>query len=393
LGGSANGVTVIKAFAAGIGSLKISITVSRRDRLLVHLNGDELVFEHDSDAPTQHDTITLRFDDFSISKNLTDNQFTLVWSVGVSVQVTPAFVNTVSTMVLNVAAAVSGEWKGNWTLGLIGGYDGNPHNDLRDSHGVVIGTVDTLTSQQIHEVNISNLLRYKIFNLCCFILKLYGMTWAINPTRSLFHYESNDNALFYTSQNQNYRPSFREPIAGSLETNARQTCGIPIDSTNSSQWSPVQRTCYYDISVTGDIAFGRISRQAAEQQVEQREAIRNPPKFNSELSLTQSVHIGQEVHIYFQATSEFSSNVAYKLLNGPNGASFNEGTGQFQWKVPKDTTIDSHISVQVSAQDATYSLTSTYEVVLNIHQKSNASAFSISTLLLIFTVALSNILG
>jgi hypothetical protein len=305
------------------------------------------------------------------------------------VQVTPVFVNTASTLVLNVAAAVSGEWKGDWTLGLIGGYDGNPINDLRDSHGVVVGTVDTLTSQEIHEVNISNFLEYKIFNLCCFILKRYGMSWAINPTRSLFYYESNDTALFYASQNLNYRPSFREPVAGSLETNARQTCGIPINSTNSSQWSPVQRTCYYDISVTGDIAFGRTSRQAAEQQIEQREAIRNPPKFNSELSLTRSVHIGQEVRISFQATSEFSSHITYKLLHGPNGASLNEGTGEFQWKVPKDEIIGSQIPVQVSAQDATYNLESTYEVAFNIQQKSSAPAFTVSTLLLIFTVALS----
>ena len=43
-----------------------------------------------------------------------------------------------------------------------------------------------------------------------------------------------------------------------------------------------------------------------EEQIEQREAMRNPPKFNSDLSLTRSVRVGQQVSISFQATSEFT---------------------------------------------------------------------------------------
>jgi hypothetical protein len=325
----------------------------------VHLNDVELTFESDSDAPTHLDTVTLRFEDFSITKNLTNNQFTLSWPIGINIQVTPAFVNTSSTLVLNVATAVSGDLKGNWTLGLIGGYDGNPINDLRNNAGTVVGTVDMLSSQEIHE--------------------LYGMTWAIDPTRSLFYYTSRDNASFYASQNQNYRPDFHEPVAGPMEMNAREVCGIPLNSTNSSQWSPIQRTCYYDISVTGDLDFGRASRQAAEQQVEQREAMRNPPRFNSALSLTQAVRVGQQVSISFQATSEFTSKIAYKLLHGPVGASLNEATGLFQWKVPKGTVVTRKIPVQVSAQDAIYGLTSTYEVVLEIQEKSNVPERTVVT--------------
>ena len=150
-------VTAIKAFAARAGSSKISITVSRRNQVLVHLNGDELAFDRDEDASTQLDTMTLRFDDFSIAKNFNSSQFTLSWSLGVSIQVTPAYINTASTRVLNVAAAVSGELKGEWTLGLIGGYDGNATNDLRDRDGQVVGTVETLTPQEIHEVSTSSL--------------------------------------------------------------------------------------------------------------------------------------------------------------------------------------------------------------------------------------------
>ena len=123
------------------------------------------------------------------------------------------------------------------------------------------------------------------------------MSWAINPNRSLFHYELGENATFYSMQNQFYLPSFIEPTAGPMEANARQVCGIPLNSTNSSQWSAIQRTCYYDISVTRDLDFGRISRQAAEQQIEQREAMRNPPKFISNLPLTKSVRIGEQVRL------------------------------------------------------------------------------------------------
>ncbi|CAF1471741.1 unnamed protein product [Rotaria sp. Silwood1] len=356
-------VTAIKAFAARVDSMSISITVSRRNQLLVYLNNEELTFEIDSDTETQFDTITLRFDGFSITKNLTNNQFTLSWSLGVSIQVTPVIVNTASTLVLNVAAAVGGNFKGNWTLGLIGSYDGNPMNDLRDKNGTVVGTVNMLTPQQIHE--------------------LYGMSWAIDPTRSLFYYETNDNASFYAYQNQRYRPRFVEPVAGSLESDAREACNIPMNATSSSEWTPIQRTCYYDIAVTQDIDFGLVSRQAAEQQTEQREAIRNPPQFNSQLSLTRIVFIDQLVEISFQAISEFSSSIIYKLLHGPDEATLDEATGQFQWTVPRGTVVSSRIPVKVSAQDTTYNFTSAYELVLKIQQKSIASIFTISTLLLI----------
>lgn len=218
------------------------------------------------------------------------------------------------------------------------------------------------------------------------------MVWAIDPSRSLFYYESGDNASFYSTQNKNYRPSFLEPTAGPLDLMAREICGISLNSTNSSQWSPVQRTCYYDISVTKDLAFGYLSRQAAEQQIEQREAIRNPPKFNSGLSLTQTVKIDQQVSISFQATSEFSSIIAYKLLRGPTEASVDGVTGQFEWKVPEETVVGSKTPIQVSAQDSTYNLTSAYEVLLEVEPKSATShTFTTSTFLLVLSLVSSTI--
>ena len=214
------------------------------------------------------------------------------------------------------------------------------------------------------------------------------MTWAIDPARSLFYYDTGDNASFYASQNRNYRPSFEPPSPGLLEVEALETCSIAPSVTDSSQWSPVQRTCYYDIAVTGDLAFGRASRQAAEQQVEQREAMRNPPVFNSDLTLTRTVRVGQQVTISFRATSEFSSNIAYKLLHGPTGSSLNGATGAFEWKVPKNIETSSKVPVQVSAQDSTHELTSTYEVLLDVEDggSSNARALTTSTILMLLAL-------
>lgn len=134
-------------------SITVSITVSRRNQLLVHLNNEEVAFVSDQDTDIQSETITIRLASFSMTKNITSNQITLVWIVGVSIQVTPVFLNTASTLVLNVGAAVSGDLKGNWTLGLVGSYDGNAGNDLRTKNGAVIGTVETLSPRQIHEVS------------------------------------------------------------------------------------------------------------------------------------------------------------------------------------------------------------------------------------------------
>ncbi|CAF3550961.1 unnamed protein product [Rotaria socialis] len=267
LEGIRNKVTAIKTFAARMVSMNVSIIVSRRNQVVVRLNNDELLFLLDEDALTEVNTTTLSFEDFSIIKNQTNGQLTLSWSIGVSIQVTPVFVNTTSTVVLNVGAAVSGELKGNWTLGLM-------------------------------------------------------------------------------------------------------------------------RTCYYDAAITNDISFGRASWHAAEEQIEQRESLRNPPKLSDDLSLTHSVKTGQQVNILFNATSEFTTIIACKLLHGPSESTLEERTGQYRWKVPEETTIGSSIPVQVSATDETYSLTSTYEVELTVEPRNNAQTKTSSIFLLILVVSL-----
>ncbi|CAF3349804.1 unnamed protein product [Rotaria socialis] len=311
LEGIRNKITAIKAFAARMGSMNVSITVSRRNQVVVRLNNDELLFLLDEDALTEVNTTTLSFEDFSIIKNQTNGQLTLSWSIGVSIQVTPVFVNTTSTVVLNVGTAVSGELKGNWTLGLIGGYDGNPANDLRTKNGTLVGSIDSLTSKQIHETRVIH---------------------RNGPTLS--------------------------------------ECAIIM------------------LLSQNDISFGRASWHAAEEQIEQRESLRNPPKLSDDLSLTHSVKTGQQVNILFNATSEFTTIIACKLLHGPSESTLEERTGQYRWKVPEETTIGSSIPVQVSATDETYSLTSTYEVELTVEPRNNAQTKTSSIFLLILVVSL-----
>jgi hypothetical protein len=114
--------------------------------------------------------------------------------------------------------------------------------------------------------------------------------------------------------------------------------------------------------MTNDLAFGISSRQAAEEQFENREALLNPPNFNANLSLIRKVQAGEQVDLSFQATSEFSLIIVYKLLNGPSESTINEQTGQFQWRVPADARNGSEYPVKVSATDGTKNLTSSYEV-------------------------------
>ena len=136
--------------------MTVSITVSRRNQILLRLNNQTVTFESEQNAVIQSDTITLSFANFSITKKRTSDQITLVWNVGISIRVTPIFLNATSALVLNVAAAVSGDLKGNSSFGLIGGYDGQAQNDLRIKNGTVIGTVETLSARQIHEVSVSS---------------------------------------------------------------------------------------------------------------------------------------------------------------------------------------------------------------------------------------------
>lgn len=151
-----------------------------------------------------------------------------------------------------------------------------------------------------------------------------------------------------------------------MQTNILARCGIPSDSTNSTNWSYAQRTCYYDAAVTGDLAFGVSSRLAAEEQTEYRESMLNPPRFNEYLTLRRRIQSGEYVNISFEATSEFSALINYELLNGPNGSSLNEETGQFQWNVPVGLDNGSTILVKVSATDSIKNLTSFYEVSLEV---------------------------
>lgn len=133
----------------------------------------------------------------------------------------------------------------------------------------------------------------------------------------------------------------------------------------------MQRTCYYDAVRTGDLSFGVYSRQAAEEQAEFRSSILNPPRFNAKLSLRRIVRAGEQVNISFEAASEYSMAIVYKLIRGPNGSTLDERSGQLQLQVPVETRNGSEIPVQVSATDGTKNLTSSYEVSLIVETVSN----------------------
>ena len=133
----------------------------------------------------------------------------------------------------------------------------------------------------------------------------------------------------------------------------------------------MQRTCYYDARNTGDLNFGVSSRQAAEEQAESRSSLLNPPRFNTNLSLRRTVQAGEQVNISFQATSEFSMTIDYKLPSGPSGSALDERSGLFQWTVPVQMQNGSEIPVKVSATDGTKNLTSSHEVLLIVGSINN----------------------
>lgn len=149
----------------------------------------------------------------------------------------------------------------------------------------------------------------------------------------------------------------------------------------------MQRTCYYDATMTGDINFGLSSKQAAEEQSEYRKALRNPPKFNDDLSLRKKVLPNEHVNVSFYATSEFSSVIIYKLLHGPNGSTLNEASGLFQWTVPSEIRNAVEFAVQVSATDDTYNLTSSYEVIFVAEANNSIEVRLIFILLFVLVIS------
>jgi hypothetical protein len=358
LEGTENKVTVTKAFAAKsniLGSQPIRIVVSRREHLLVYRGNEMLDLEPNLDSVNSNQTILLTFSDVTIEKEPVNRTITLTWPIGVSVKVSLVnIISPVAALVLNIGASISSAFQGK-TYGLLGNYDGNSANDLRNKNGQVIPS--NSTTEQIH--------------------RQFGTTWDIDPTKSMMYYEHNETALFYSQQNINYTPLFSLPTP-SNDNLARQICHIDPES-DSSTWTTAQWTCFFDLTVTNDQAFAQSSFVASQELQEIRESQRNPPEFDSSLPLEMSVTIGSKVNLHFKAISEFSETILYEAERSPEGSTFNRATGVFEWQVPKTFDKD-RTPVRVRAQDNKYNLTSSHEVLLYITAGVGSRASIVTTL-------------
>jgi hypothetical protein len=358
LAGAGNKVTVTKAFAAKsntLGSQSIRIVISRRQHVLVYRGNEILDLEPNLDSVNSNQTIVLTFSDVTIEKEPVNGTITLTWPIGVSVQISLVnIVTPVAALVLNIGASLSSAFRGR-TYGLLGNYDGNPANDLRNKNGQVISS--NSTTEQIH--------------------RQFGTTWNIDPTKSMMYYEQNETALVFSQQNINYIPLFSLPLP-SNDNLARQICHI-VPGSGSSAWTTAQQTCFFDLAVTNDQAFAQSSFVASQELQEIRESQRNPPEFDSSLPLEMNITTGTKVNFHFKAVSEFSETILYEADRSPAGSTFNRATGVFEWQVPKTFDKD-RASVRVRAQDNKYNLTSSHEVLLNIKAGASSGTSMVATL-------------
>jgi hypothetical protein len=117
-------------------------------------------------------------------------------------------------LVLNIAVSITGIFRKR-TYGLLGTYDGTPNNDLRNKNGSIVSSNASL--ERIHND--------------------FGMTWSIDPSSSMFYYESNQSALFFQEQNRVFVPSFVDPTAENNST-ILNVCEINATSLPSSWTVP-----------------------------------------------------------------------------------------------------------------------------------------------------------
>jgi hypothetical protein len=277
--------------------------------------------------------------------------------VGVTIQINLIEMTSPSAaLVLNIAASVAGIFRER-TYGLLGTYDGQAINDLRAQDGQIVN--NTATLEQIHQQ--------------------FGITWAIDPTTSLFYYESDQSAAFFQEQNELFLPIFVEPI-NSPDDDARIRDACKINSTSvSSSWNIAQQTCYYDISVTNDETFGQTSFNAADEISSIKADQLNPPLFNISLPVFMQVKDGDRIHLKMDASSEYPSSVInLSPVHLPQGATFNTEAGIFNW-----TAVAGEDYVRIQALDTTYNLMSTHEIVFRVESvtKNGANQFELQILL------------
>ncbi|CAF3735693.1 unnamed protein product [Rotaria sp. Silwood1] len=373
-----NSATVIRGFAAKSNhslAQRMSITVSRRDMLIIQRDNETLDLDATTDDTiSTNNSLTLFFPEMTLERNQTSGILTLSWFIGVSIQITP--ISLTDGLVLNIGVSVAGSYR-NRTFGLLGLYDNNPNNDLRTPNGTILGLPNTLTLEQIHQQ--------------------FGQPWAIDPNQSLFYYEMGDSATNYANQNILYIPSFISPEPPASQLNSTlSACNIDPSLTNRSSWTTAQQTCFYDIAVTNDISLGRTSRIAAETVLQISIDQRYPPEFNPDLPLILTVNDSNSITINFTAISPYTSHITYNLIQGPSSASFDEQTALFHWQT--STLNNSETVIRVTAQDSQYQLLSTHELTIRsssrsidggITQPSHGQITSMSSIFIVMNIVMT----
>ena len=358
---TSNTATVIRGFAAKSSNSQaqnVSVTVSRREMLIVRRGNETIDLDAtNTDQLSTNNSLVISYPELILEYNRTSSVLTLSWFIGVSIQITPIRI-TSGSLILNLGISLSGSYQ-NCTHGLLGFYDQNPNNDLQTSNGTILGPVDSLTLEQIH--------------------RQFGQSWSINPLNSLFYYETGDSAAYYSNQSRVYVPSFTSPDPPASQLSATlSACQIDSQSTNRSQWTIAQQTCFYDIATSNDVSLGQASTRASESLAQISADQRFPPEFNLNLPLTFTVDNLSPITIDFTAVSPYSSSIIYNLVQAPASASFDNQTAQFSWQNP--SANDSGAVVRVTAQDTRYNLLSTHELVFNIVPRTNPSTSSTSSL-------------
>jgi hypothetical protein len=252
-------------------------------------------------------------------------------------------------LVLNVGASVAGSFRGK-TYGLLGTYDGTKDNDLRNKNGSIISSNASL--ERIH--------------------KDFGVTWAINTSNSLFHYESGESAVFFQEKNRAFIPPFPD-LTNSTASNSsiRDACKINATSSPSS-WSVAQRACYYDLLMTKDKNFAQASLEAGNELLLIREDHKNPPLFNSSLPLREDLQPGRQVYLVINAASEdLSHAIELSELHRPVNSTFDRNTGIFNW-----TAIKGEHYLSIEALDTISHLKSNHDISFNVNA---ANEFTVNT--------------
>jgi len=333
---SSNDATVTKGFAARSNdpeSQPISVTISRRDQLLLYRGNTSFEFDDHID--------TLVYPEMTIERLGNDmRKLILSWNLGVTVQISLVDLTTPSrTVVMNIGVSVAGLYRTR-TYGLLGTYDGQSSNDLRTPDGSFVSSNSSL--EVIHQQ--------------------FGTKWAIIPSKSLFRYESDQSAVMFQQMNQHFIPSFKTPnVTTTQDLSIRHTCGIG-DTVPSSSWTVAQRSCYYDVSVTNDTDFGQSSLAASNEILTIKTNQRNPPQFDTSLPISMDVKTSDQIELKINVTSEYSSNVIeLTALHLPIGGKFDSRTKTFSWKAGEN---DDYVRIQ--ATDKTYNLTATHEILFKI---------------------------